>query len=90
MQLISSQETKEQMNEREWEKFYGGPLDKYDDRVYVTINRKGQIYMNRHTYHLIGQNVAKKTGRRKIDSCTGDDRGDDSSLLGIGYRVHVG
>ena len=41
------------MNEREWEKFYGGPLDKYDDRVYVTINRKGQIYMNRQTYHLI-------------------------------------
>ncbi len=42
------------MNDREWEKFYGGPLDKYDDRVYVTINRKGQIYLNRHTYHLIG------------------------------------
>jgi hypothetical protein len=42
------------MNNREWEKFYGGPLDTYDERVYVTINHKGQIYMNRHTYHLLG------------------------------------
>ena len=42
------------MNDREWEKFYGGPMDNYDDRVYVTLNFKGQIYMNRHTYHLIG------------------------------------
>lgn len=42
------------MDNREWEKFYGGPLDGYDERVYVTINRKSQIYMNRHTYHLLG------------------------------------
>ena len=41
-------------DDREWEKFYGGPMDNYDDRVYVTINRKGDIYMNRHTFHLIG------------------------------------
>src|ERR1044071_8093863 len=41
-------------NEREWEKFYGGPLDTYDSRIYVTINRKHQIYFNRHVYHLLG------------------------------------
>ena len=42
------------MQEREWEKFYGGAMDSYDRRVYVTFNDRGEIYLNRHTYHLLG------------------------------------
>ena len=42
------------IDENEWQKFRGAPLPAFDERVYVTLNRKSQIYMNRHTYHLLG------------------------------------
>lgn len=42
------------IDEKEWEKFGGVPSAPFDERIYVTLNRKNQIYLNRHTYELLG------------------------------------
>ena len=42
------------IDENEWEKFRGAPSAPFDERIYVTLNRKSQIYLGRHTYELLG------------------------------------
>ncbi|MEQ1603836.1 MAG: hypothetical protein ABL999_03125 [Pyrinomonadaceae bacterium] len=42
------------IDENEWEKFRGVPSAPFDERIYVTLNHKSQIYLNRHTYKLLG------------------------------------
>lgn len=42
------------INPNEWQRFDAGPLASYDERIYVTINHRDNIYMNRHTHKLLG------------------------------------
>lgn len=42
------------INPNEWKRFDAGPLASYDERIYVTINHRDNIYMNRHTHKLLG------------------------------------
>lgn len=44
--------------DREWEKFRGGPLAASRDRLHVTMNRSGRIYMNANTHRLLGRPAA--------------------------------
>lgn len=41
--------------DRKWEKFLGGPANKFGNVVRVTINRKGMIYMNSLMYTALGR-----------------------------------
>lgn len=41
--------------DREWEKFRGGPVAASRDRLHVTMNRSGRIYMNANTHRLLGR-----------------------------------
>src|SRR6187397_1987544 len=44
--------------ERDFEKFKGGPTPPLNDRLHVTINRKGIFLFNENTYRLFGSPLA--------------------------------
>ena len=41
--------------DREWEKFRGGPRQAAQDRIHITLNRKGEIYFNANAYRVMGR-----------------------------------
>jgi hypothetical protein len=43
---------------REWEKFKGGPVVASQNRMHVTLNPKGIIYMNNNAYRILGKPAA--------------------------------
>src|SRR3954453_7542697 len=38
----------------EWEEFTGGPSQRKDTRIHVTLNRNNSLIINRNTYRLLG------------------------------------
>lgn len=44
--------------DREWEKFKGGPVVASQNRMHVTLNPKGIIYMNSNAYRILGKPAA--------------------------------
>lgn len=44
--------------DRQCEKFLGGPSVAYSERVHVTINRKGKIFLNQKAHKLMGSPLA--------------------------------
>ena len=43
------------MSDNGFEKFYGGPTQSPNGRVYVSINKESVIGLNRNCYNLLGQ-----------------------------------
>ncbi len=41
--------------DREWERFTGGPTPTVRDRIHVTMNANGKIYLNANTHRLLGR-----------------------------------
>ena len=41
--------------DRQWEKFRGGPTASNAERIRVTLNREGLIYMNAKAYAAFGR-----------------------------------
>jgi hypothetical protein len=39
----------------EWEKFEGGPIAATQDRMHITINDKGVIFLNGNAYKFFGR-----------------------------------
>src|SRR5688572_1261922 len=48
----------EDITDREFEKFLGGPTPRKDDRVYVTIDKRYVISLNKNLYQLLGKPAA--------------------------------
>ncbi len=44
--------------EREWEKFKGGPTVAKQNRLHVTMDRKGVIFMNGNMHRVLGKPAA--------------------------------
>ena len=44
--------------EKEYEKFTGGPNVPNNERIHVTINKMGVIYLNRNCHRMLGQPAA--------------------------------
>ena len=44
--------------DRQCEKFMGGPSQAYSERVHVTINRKGKIFLNQKAHAMMGRPMA--------------------------------
>ena len=44
--------------EKEYEKFTGGPNVPNNERIHVTINKMGVIYLNRNCHQMLGQPAA--------------------------------
>jgi hypothetical protein len=41
--------------DRQYERFRGGPAKPSQERIHVTINHKGVIYLNRNAHRLLGK-----------------------------------
>jgi hypothetical protein len=41
--------------DKEWEKFSGGPFVPFRERVYVTLNGKGKLLLNRKAHEVLGK-----------------------------------
>lgn len=46
------------VTERELEKFRGGPTQSKEERIYVTLDSRGVISMNKNLHRLLGKPVA--------------------------------
>ena len=41
--------------EMQWEEFEPGPVEQNTDRIHASINRRGNIYLNRRAFKAIGE-----------------------------------
>ena len=44
--------------DRQCEKFMGGPTEAYSERVHVTIDQKGSIFLNQKAHALMGRPIS--------------------------------
>ena len=44
--------------DKEWDKFKGGPTVALKNRVHVTLNNKGEFYLNQNAYRMLGKPIA--------------------------------
>ena len=41
--------------ERQWKEFEHGPVVNHSERIHVTINRRGTVYLNRRAFEAMGE-----------------------------------